>query len=366
MSMFEACYRDDISEDWQVDDQLCGNLCRCTGYRPIREATAAVGGLLPKDRFQSSLNSYAAGDGEIVSYEAGEQRYLQPGSLEDLWDVRSRYPEAVLVAGGTDLGLQVTKRNVHYPVVIGLEAIPELAKLERRSSCWWIGGGVNLTRLLDVVGEEIPGLAKMMRVFGSRQIRSRATLAGNLCNASPIGDNPPLMIALDAVAVIAGSGGIRRVPMDSFFLGYRQTALSGDEILLAVELPHVAEGMYFTSYKVSKRRELDISICAAGMLVETDELNMVTTIRLAYGGMAATPLRARNTEKALLGRPWTILEIERALEQLDRDFQPISDHRGSADYRRLLAKNLLRGFFFDSVEKEDGLEYRPSGTVGAR
>jgi xanthine dehydrogenase small subunit len=365
MSLFEACYRPDMGADWQLDDQLCGNLCRCTGYRPIREAAAAVAGSCPADRFQAKLEAHRSGSATIGEYRGGGQSYFQPGSLEELWRLRACHPAAVLVAGATDLGLQVTKRHIHYDKVIGLEALPELKQLERRVGGWWIGAGVNLTRLMDTVGPEIKGLDKMMRVFGSRQIRSRATLGGNLCNASPIGDNPPMMIALGATAVIAGSGGTRRIPMEDFFVGYRQTALTGDEILLAVELPHLASEAYFSTYKVSKRRELDISICAAGMLVELDGSNGVVAIRLAYGGMAATPLRAHKTEAALLGKLWTIETIEAAVAHLDEDFQPISDHRGSARYRRLLAKNLLRGFFYDSVDGADGLGFRPVSTVAA-
>lgn len=365
MSIFEACYRSDMGAEWQVDDQLCGNLCRCTGYRPIREAAAAVAGSCPADRFQAELSAHEPGDGVVAEYVAGDQAYFQPGNLEDLWRLRARHPSAVLVAGATDLGLQVTKRHVHYEKVIGLEAIPELQRLERRAGGWWIGAGVNLTRLMDAIGPEIPGFDKMMRVFGSRQIRSRATLGGNLCNASPIGDSPPMMIALNATAVIAGSAGTRRILMEDFFVAYRRTALIGDEILLAVELPHVAPDAFFSSYKVSKRRELDISICAAGMMVELDDSKGVVAIRLAYGGMAATPLRAHKTEAALLGKPWTMEAIEAAVDCLDEDFQPISDHRGSDRYRKLLAKNLLRGFYFDSVDGADGLSFRPVSTVAA-
>ena len=175
-----------------------------------------------------------------------------------------------------------------------------------------------------------------------------------------------MMIALGATAIIAGPDGERRVPMGDFFLGYRKTALVGDEILLAVEIPHVSSDAFFSTYKVSKRREMDISICAAGMLVQCDEDGLVEQVCLAYGGMAATPLRARTVEAALVGKPWREDTIEGVLPLFEHDFEPISDHRASAQYRRLLAKNLLRGFYFDSLKREEGLEFRPCATVAER
>jgi xanthine dehydrogenase small subunit len=370
MSLFEACYRPDMTADWQVDDQLCGNLCRCTGYRPIRAAGRQVAGLCPDDAFQVKANTHVQGDPSL-DYRAPagplhpEQRYLQPTTLDALFSARATYPEAVLVAGGTDLGLSVTKRYVHYSAVIGLDGIGVLRAVERSESGWCVGAGVTLTRVMETVGAEIPALHKMLRVFGSRQIRSRGTLGGNLCNASPIGDMAPVLVALDAVAIVAGPHGRRSVPMSDFFTGYRQTAMAGDEILAAVEIPHPEPGSFHASYKVSKRRELDISAVAAGMGVQVDADGTVSAIRLAYGGVSALAgARARRTEHALLGRPWTEAQIEAALPHLDVDFAPISDLRGSQRYRSLLVKNLLRGFFEESQrEDRDVFVPWPVGTV---
>jgi xanthine dehydrogenase small subunit len=365
MSLFEACYRDDLqpSDRAALDEQMAGNLCRCTGYGPIRQAVASLAGQHPDDRFSAALQS-ATSAATPVRYHAGQQRYLQPASLGELYEQRAAHPEAVLVAGGTDLALEVTQRHRHFPVIIGLEAIDELRCFRREPEGWQLGAGLSLTRLAELMAGELPALSKLLRWFGARQIRNRGTVGGNLCNASPVGDLAPLMLALDATAVAVGPAGERRVPMCNFFPAYRRTALAQDELLLRVDLPRPAPGTFVGSYKVSKRRELDISSVSAGMLVQLNDQGDVSTIRLAYGGVAATPVRALHTERRLQGQPWTEPSVRRALDHLEQDFAPISDHRGSARYRRLLARNLLLGFALDSASPDrDHLADFPTGTV---
>lgn len=364
MSLFEATYRADMGEGWQVDDQLCGNLCRCTGYRPIREAGQAVAGLQPDDRFAAELRQHREGD-RGLSYAVEGQTYLQPTSLAELVRLRAQHPGAVLMAGGTDLGIAVTKKHARWPVVIGLEGVTELQQLSRTRNSFSVGGGVDLTRLMEVVGAAIPSVHKHLRWFGSRQIRSRATVGGNLCNASPIGDTPPMWMALDAVVVAVGPNGERRIPIDAFFLDYRKTALAPDEVLLRVEADVPPSDVEVRCYKVSKRREMDISAVAAGMRLERDRSGNVSRVVLAYGGMAATPLRATVVEDALVGKPWTMASVETVLPLFDQAFTPMSDHRGSADYRALVAKNLLRGFVLETLSGAEHDSARPSGTIAA-
>lgn len=375
LSLVEACYREDLAgvadrhglgetteaDVRRVDEQLAGNLCRCTGYRPIREAGLRVAGSRPRDRLHEVLDGPADAPQAGV-FEGGGQRYLQPGSLTELVATRAAFPDAVLVAGGTDVGLGVTKRHLHPPVLLGLEAVPELRTLRREGSAWQVGAGVSLTRLQDEVGPSLPALGKMLRFFGSRQIRNRGTVGGNLCNASPIGDLAPVLLALDATLVAVGPAGEREIPVASFFEGYRRTALRSDEVLLRVVLPDPAPATFVTSYKVAKRRELDISAVSAGMALGL-EGDRVVHVRLAFGGVAATPLRATATEHTLLGQPWSSESLSRALSALDAELHPISDHRGSAPWRRLVARNLLRGFFLESFRASRALSERPVATV---
>jgi len=373
MSLFEACYRDDMDEPWTIDDQLCGNLCRCTGYRPIREAAEAIAGLDPADRFRAEANQYRPESGAL-DYAAthalhGEQHYAQPDTVEGLWSAIERWPDARLVAGGTDLGLEVTKHHRVLSHVIGLEAVPGLRDLSADEGGFTVGAGVTLTRLLEAVRGELPALEKMLRVFGSRQIRSRATLGGNLCTCSPIGDLGPVLVALNATATVASRGGERSMPLSEFLAGYRKPDLQAGEVLWSVRIPRPAG--FAMSYKVSKRREMDISTAAAAMqvvLATTDAgPPTVRSIVISYGGLTARPAaRATHTERALTGSPWTLASVQAAASQLQHDVTPIDDLRGTAAYRRLLARNLLIGFFLDSQRPAaSGLEDTPTATVTA-
>jgi xanthine dehydrogenase small subunit len=363
MSLFEACYRDDLDRPAKLDDQLCGNLCRCTGYRPIRDAAVKIAGLRPDDSFRAAL-AEAPGERGFVS-DAPGQFFATPTTEAALWQALAEHPGAKFICGGTDLSLAVTKRFEALPEVISLEGLPGLRTIGRRDDGGWRIGATALLADLEAATEgALEPLHRMLRFFASRQIKNRATIGGNLCNASPIGDLAPVLLALDAELELRSAAGSRRVDIDRFFLDYRRTALAPGEILAAIEIPPLGAGALASSYKVSKRRELDISAVAAAFVVEIGEGGVVTTIRAGYGGVAATPVRASHFEAAIRGRPWTRASVEAAILALADDFTPIDDHRASAWYRRTLAANLARGFFLETAEgPRPDLPQRPSGTV---
>ena len=217
---------------------------------------------------------------------------------------------------------------------------------------WNIGAATTLTRLDDTLGDEYPELREMLLVFGSRQIRNRATLGGNLVTASPIGDSAPVLLALEARLLLASAAGERTLPLEEFFVRYRKTALQPGEILKSILLPRIPPDVRSIRrfYKVSKRREMDISTVAGAFAVRVTESGTIVRARLAYGGVAAMPMRARETEHALIGKRWQSATCEEILPALRAEFSPISDVRGSADYRREMITSLLRKFFADADE----------------
>ncbi len=349
MSLFEGYYREDLKTAAQLDEQLCGNLCRCTGYRPIREAASvAFAQRNGADAFDAQLKS-AKAKLKMVRYNFGGEIFRRPTSLEKLFRVLAEYPDARLIAGATDLGLEITKRFQKFPTLISLEAVSELNEISSTETEWLIGAATTLTKLDDLLGAEFPVIREMLSVFGSRQIRNRATLGGNLVTASPIGDSAPVLLALEAGVVLVSATGERVLPLDQFFVAYRQTALQPGEILKSILIPRPASGVQVESrfYKVSKRREMDISTVAACFAVTLNDDKTITNALLAYGGVAALPVRARATEAALIGKRWSESTCEEVLPVLEKEFTPISDVRGSAIYRRQLISNLLQKFFAD-------------------
>jgi xanthine dehydrogenase molybdopterin binding subunit/xanthine dehydrogenase small subunit len=358
MSLFEGYYRDDLKTEAQLDEQLCGNLCRCTGYRPIVDAAAdAFAQHASPDLFDAQLQA-ASNELQSVGYECGDESFLRPTSLKDLFATMAKHPDARLIAGATELGLDITKRYQKFPTLISIEAIPELTEINSSNHEWQIGATTTLTRLYEVLGEEFPEIADMLYLFGSRQIRNRATLGGNLVTASPIGDSAPVLLALDAGVVLASAKGERVLPIDEFFVSYRKTALQPGEILKSIIIPRIADPTKWRRkfYKISKRREMDISTVASCFAIQLDGSNTIANARLAFGGIAAMPMRARNTERALTAQKWNETTLHKVLPLLESEFTPISDVRGSATYRQRLITDLLRKFFQD---EDVGAQERP-------
>jgi xanthine dehydrogenase molybdopterin binding subunit/xanthine dehydrogenase small subunit len=378
-SLFEGFYRDDLKSSDDLDEQLAGNLCRCTGYRPIRDAAMAAFETGKQraesgngDKFAEHLKKTEANLG-AVNFEHDGEKFFRPASLAELFQRLKENPDAKLVAGATELGLEITKRFKTFPTLISTEAVAELKTIECTNDEWRIGAAVTLTEIYDKLHAEFPALGDMLRVFGSRQIRNRATMGGNLVTASPIGDSAPVLLALDAKVVIvaqasslcASEGGTnehtgkmpvslreRTLPVSEFFVAYRETALQPSEILKTILIPRGNSAPNLTRksawFKVSKRREMDISTVAACLVVDLDSKLVVRHARLGYGGVAAMPARAKRTEEALLGKVWSEETIQGVLPILQAEFTPISDVRGSAEYRRGLITCLLEKFYLGS------------------
>jgi xanthine dehydrogenase small subunit len=343
-SMFAEHYRKE--RDGYDPEAISGNLCRCTGYRPIRDALRSLAPVDPDDRFAARLAKPAPKTRD-VTHEADGARIHRPVSLAKLLELLDLDPGAKIVSGGTDVVVEVNQRDARFPTIVSLEAIPELHGIRDTDAAIEIGAAVPLAEIERVLHGRVPMLDQLWPLFSSRLIRSRATLGGNLVNASPIGDGPPALLALDAEVLLVGGAGERTAPLDGFFTGYRKTALRPGEIVRAVRIPKpLAPVSRF--YKVSKRELDDISTVAAAFALALDGARKVTKARLAYGGVAATPIRAHDAERALVGEPFTPKTVARACEILRATVKPIDDHRGSAKYRAAMVERLLQKLWADT------------------
>lgn len=343
MSLFAAYYNggpDDLSVE--------GNLCRCTGYIPIRRAAAIVAAETPQDSFSEQLVS-ASTELSPLAYMGHEEQFYRPDSLAEVLELLQQHPNATLVAGATDLGLEMSWHRQHYPILISLEAVAELKQVQNTADFVDIGAAVPLSLIETNLHGIFPSMDEMIHWFAARQVRNRATLGGNIGTASPIGDLPPVLLSLDATLKLAGPSGERVMPLADFFVGYRQTQLQAGEVIVSVTIPKATtpgtDRRLAQSYKIGKRGTDDISIVAAAFLVDVDANNQILHARLGYGGVAATPARATEAEAFLVGKPWNHSTIQSVKPILQDAFTPLTDLRGSAEYRKRLVVNLFEKFF---------------------
>ncbi|PWS34833.1 xanthine dehydrogenase [Falsiroseomonas bella] len=318
-----------------VHEALAGNLCRCTGYRPIVEVFSGVS----DDRGGGPVMQPVAS----ARFEAPGQVFWAPATLPELLDLRKAHPEAWLLAGGTDLGLRVSDHREVPAAVVCLLNVPDLHVVEASAEGLRLGAAVSYARLLDLCRAEagFGPLASLLARLGSRQIRGLGTLGGNLGTASPIGDALPPLVALGATVTLASLRGERRMPVAEFLTGYRSNALAADEVILRVFIPRPPAEALLACEKISKRHDQDIATVGAAMLVRV-EGGVVAEARLAFGGVGATVIRAAGAEAALRGNAFDAAAVEAAAEALARDIAPLSDWRGSAAYRLAVAQGLLR------------------------
>ncbi|UNK70941.1 FAD binding domain-containing protein [Microbacterium sp. H1-D42] len=317
---------------------LSGNLCRCTGYRPIRDAAYALGAPEHDDPLQQRLNRPAP-PAVATDVTIDDGRFIRPATLAETLRMLRDEPDALLVAGSTDWGVEVNIRGRRASLVIAIEQLPELRTLDVTDDMVEIGAALSLSEVEQRLNGTVPLLAQLFPQFASRLIRNRGTFGGNLGTGSPIGDTPPALLALGARLVLASADGERDVDLAEYFTGYRQTVRRPDELIRAVRIPlPLARTTAF--HKIAKRRFDDISSVAVAFALDIED-DVVTAAKIGLGGVAATPLRAHATEQALIGRPWNIQTVKQASEILGSEGTPMSDHRASAEYRTLMLNTAL-------------------------
>lgn len=356
MSLYGLWMRNPDPSQSAIEKALQGNLCRCTGYAPIIRAAQAMssyglpqGDPLLAERIALKAEIKAIHDGSRVEIGEGESRIIVPASLDDFAHVYEAHPEATIVAGSTDAGLWVTKFMRHIGPVIFIGHLQELKRIAENASEIRFYAGVSYSEAMPTLTAAFPAMAELWDRIAGEQVRNMGTIGGNIANGSPIGDTPPPFIALGAKLHLRRGEHRREIKLEDYFLAYGKQDRQPGEFVESVTIPLLPVGERFAVYKISKRREEDISALCGAFRVFINDAGVVGMARIAFGGMAATPKRAKAVEAALVGQPWTLESVEAAMAAFATDYQPISDMRASADYRLLSAQNLLKRFFLETT-----------------
>ncbi|MCE1234788.1 MAG: xanthine dehydrogenase small subunit [Hyphomicrobiales bacterium] len=364
MSLFTLWANEGEVDREAVLDRLAGNLCRCTGYRPIvdaaLEACDARADARPPVPFAAragasaeALAALAADDDDL--FLGDETRFFAaPRRMETLLALAGAFPDATLLAGATDVGLWVTKQGRDLARVIHLGRVEGLDAIEEDGDAITLGATVSLERAGHALGRLDPDVAEVFRRIGGAQVRASGTIGGNIANGSPIGDTPPMLIALDASLELVGGDRVRHVALEDFFLDYGRQDRAPGEILTRIRVPRLGPGQAFRAYKIAKRHDQDISTLLAAIRLTIADRRIVEA-RIAFGGMAGTPRRALGAEAALVGASLDEAASWRAaLEDLRADFTPLSDLRGAADYRTEVSVALLGKALAEIAGTESG------------
>ncbi|MFB9948154.1 xanthine dehydrogenase small subunit [Rhizobium puerariae] len=341
-----------------IESALQGNLCRCTGYEPIVKAAEQVSENRPsslfdpleRDRIQIMAKLWAIqSEIDTVVVEKDGARSIVPASVAALADILTEEPDATIVAGATDVGLWVTKQMRVLNPVIFINHLAELQSVTTDETGITIGAGVSYTQAFDGLAAEIPAFGRLIDRIGGQQVRNMGTIGGNIANGSPIGDTPPALIALGAELTLRTHAGRRTIPLEDYFIAYGKQDRLPSEFVEKIFVPRQAENSHFAVYKISKRRDEDISALCGAFSLSLDGDGKVAGIRIAFGGMAATPKRARHVEEALFGQAWSWGVVSAVRDAFEEDYAPLTDWRATAEYRSLAAKNLLTRFFLETA-----------------
>lgn len=343
----------------EVETAIQGNLCRCTGYEPIVKAALAV------NQYGTPTNDYLNQERAKITAQLAtlaptsrivtgpeDDRAILPLDVADLAQVLAENPKATIVAGSTDVGLWVTKFMRPISPVVFINHLEELKAVEITDDALTIGAGVTYSESQSAIREAFPHLGEYWDRIAGWQVRNMGTIGGNIANGSPIGDTPPVLIALGATVTLQSTRGPRTLPLEDFFIDYGKQDREEGDFVASIRIPRAARGQIDAAYKISKRRDEDISSVAAGISITVTE-GTITNARIAFGGMAATPKRATNAEAALISQPWTAAAFDAAAKALAQDFTPLTDWRASAEYRQLVAANLLRRFHLEHDTVQD-------------
>ncbi len=351
MSLYSIYHDGQHPTKSELYDRLAGNLCRCTGYGPILEAGRKM--FSYENPVQTAIEQEGIIDllnrienEETLAYTCQQKpsdppmQYIAPRTCSELAGFLSEHPESTILAGGTDVGLWVTKQHSRLNTVVALHRVEELQLVTSEKGALIVGAGVTYANLLPYLTEFSDDLSHLIKRIGSHQIRNSGTVGGNIANGSPIGDMPPALLVLNAKLRIQNSTGIREIPLSQFFIDYGQQDLRAGEFIREIVIPKPKSSHWMRIYKIAKRYDQDISALCAAVRMSIDQ-NQITDVSIAFGGMATTPKRALHCEQALLGKTLSKQSIEYAANALALDFSPISDLRASAEYRLKVARNLL-------------------------